>query len=528
MDKFIRVLSEMARMTYFMNLENYIDIPLLLPISKKLGVEVTVLKYALSLVIACPLGIIMRLIPSRHYNVKHIYSAICGISLLQWVFGLHWIHSFISSTVTYIICKVASSSVQHYLVLIWVMCYLSVCHGYHMYENYLITKIDYRNTQMVLTIKLTSLAWNLYDGTIGLKNITENIEKIDDKKSKIYKDRLKFSISKLPNLLEYYGYIYCFSVLMVGPAFEFNEYNRAIHNQVQRPTHHDKDSSVHSTSTPTSTSTLPSSFRAGCGSLLQGLISLPIHLLISKSFPLLRVCEKSFIDSYSLWYRMVYNVIAIYGIRFRFYFAWKIAEAAATFSGFGFEGFDEQTGASLGWKGVQNVDVYGVETASRIQTVIRSWNKRTQGWLERYVYHRSSGSLLATYLFSSVWHGFYPGFYILFFYVAVLTPIERFLKNFLSSSSSSRSPSSTAAATTSTTSTTARDVLVTIICMIFTSMTFNYITTYFFLLSIERSFVFMKSYYFIPEMIVLGFYCTYFALKMTPTSTTAKKHVKKE
>ena len=59
----------------------------------------------------------------------------------------------------------------------------------------------------------------------------------------------------------------------------------------------------------------------------------------------------------------------------------------------------------------------------------RSWNKRTQGWLEKYVYLRTNRSLVATYFVSAFWHGLYPGFYIFFGTLPLLTIVERLVKS---------------------------------------------------------------------------------------------------
>ena len=37
-------------------------------------------------------------------------------------------------------------------------------------------------------------------------------------------DRQKLAITRLPSLLEFFGYMYCFTCLLVGPAFEYKDY----------------------------------------------------------------------------------------------------------------------------------------------------------------------------------------------------------------------------------------------------------------------------------------------------------------
>jgi len=41
------------------------------------------------------------------------------------------------------------------------------------------------------------------------------------------------------------------------------------------------------------------------------------------------------------------------------------------------------------------------------------WNKTTSLWLHYVVYERCH-STLAVFMFSALWHGFYPGYYLTF------------------------------------------------------------------------------------------------------------------
>ena len=119
---------------------------------------------------------------------------------------------------------------------------------------------------------------------------------------------------------------------------------------------------------------------------------------------------------------------SLLGDRFKFYFAWKVAEGASVLAGFGFEGFGDN-GKEIGWKGVENIDIIGFEQATCVRNLTRCWNKRTQKWLERYTYNRTGRSLIATYFISAFWHGLYPGFFMFFMAVPMLTEIERLVKD---------------------------------------------------------------------------------------------------
>jgi lysophospholipid acyltransferase len=150
------------------------------------------------------------------------------------------------------------------------------------------------------------------------------------------------------------------------------------------------------------------------------------HLILVAQFPFPIIGNKAWIEAHPNHIeRFFYTIVAAFTERTKFYFAWKLAESASVFAGFGFEGYEPETGKALGWNGVQNVDIFGVETACNVQNSTRCWNKRTQGWLERYTYSRTNNSLVITYFVSALWHGLYPGFFFFFMFMPVLTTIER-------------------------------------------------------------------------------------------------------
>ena len=45
---------------------------------------------------------------------------------------------------------------------------------------------------------------------------------------RVRKARRTYAIRSVPNPLEFFGYIYCFSSILAGPAFEYSEYDNAI------------------------------------------------------------------------------------------------------------------------------------------------------------------------------------------------------------------------------------------------------------------------------------------------------------
>lgn len=311
---------------------------------------------------------------------------------------------------------------------------MTLCHLYRMYVSYMSGIFDYTGTQMVLTMKLTSFAYNLYDGTADKKNVFA--EYPEGSKAKVYKFRKQYAIESLPNPLEFFGYIYCFTCILAGPAFEYQDYVKSIDGTIfhkKEPHHHhnhnhnhDHDHNKHNKHEQKKDHhPNPSSLAAGFQCLAIGIFFMVLHLVLVAKFPFSIIGNKAWIEAHPNHVeRFLYTVVAAFTERTKFYFAWKLAESASVFAGFGFQGYNEK-GEVIGWHGVENVDIFGVETACNVQNSTRCWNKRTQGWLERYTYSRTGNSLVITYFVSALWHGLYPGFFFFFMFMPVLTTIER-------------------------------------------------------------------------------------------------------
>ena len=89
------------------------------PIADSLGMQLPLIKYTLSLFLVVPLAAVMRLLPDK--NLRHLYSLLGGLFLAQWIFEADWIHTFLSSTGTYLICALAPQKYQHLIAFVFVM-----------------------------------------------------------------------------------------------------------------------------------------------------------------------------------------------------------------------------------------------------------------------------------------------------------------------------------------------------------------------------------------------------------------------
>jgi len=274
---------------------------------------------------------------------------------------------------------------------------------------------DFTGTQMVITMKLTSFAYNLYDGTYDYNNV-----------SKQNNDRKKYAITKLPSLLQFLGYIYCFTCIQAGPAFEYNDYVQNIDGTIYKKKTNDNKIVLSS----------PSTIIPGLRRLLVGVLALIGHVILKGYYPLVTerdgkmiptLADPIFIASNPPLIRLYKMILTLLSERYKFYFAWKVAEGSCILAGFGFQGYNDK-GDIIGFAGVENVDIFAFDLSWNIANMSKAWNKRTQKWLERYTYSRTGNSLYITYFISALWHGLYPGFYAFFLTLPLVTSIERLVR----------------------------------------------------------------------------------------------------
>lgn len=359
-------------------------------VATDVGIPADQLRAALCLFAAYPLAMVLRSLPSP--SAKHWMNICVGVGMAQLVYGSEWLHSFASALVTYLLVKFAPLNRAPYLVFVFNMVYVAALHMYRMSVDYMGWSMDCTASQMLLLIKLTSFGFNYYDGAVaGSTTILET-----DKPTvvKMKQTRAKYAVKHIPSLLQYFGFVYGFTTFIAGPAFEYREY---------------LDSVEGAKFFYKGNRRVPSCSLAALKKFCIGVFFMAL-LALYGSFANLRVIVRLEEPLSVKWGRIL---LALFLTRGKYYAAWKLAEGSTIISGAGFEGFDAN-GDSKGWDGVSNIDILGFEFGESVRDLSRSWNKGTQAWLERYVYSRTGNSLVATYMCSAVWHGFYPGYYIFF------------------------------------------------------------------------------------------------------------------
>lgn len=101
-------------------------------------------------------------------------------------------------------------------------------------------------------------------------------------------------------------------------------------------------------------------------------------------------------------------------------------------SGLGYAGKDEKTGKEKFDK-IYSIRVLDVEFGLSPQLMMVQWNHQIHLWLKYYIYNRTlvpgkrPGLMnnMAVFITSAFWHGFYPCYYMIFFFAAILSELAK-------------------------------------------------------------------------------------------------------
>lgn len=328
---------------------------------------------------------------SKKYNylsptIHHIYS-ICVSTLLTFIaFG--WtsvVNTYIMAIVMWGFIKYFSPIKELWKVIfVWIFSlgYLSIVQLYALWYYWLEWNTTGTCVLMVLVIKLTTVTWDIYD--FNCESYSKNELKVD----------------KIPSLLEWLGWVFMIPGFMTAPVMRYKEYE----NFVKRT----KGSNI-------------VTFKQRLDYILAATIVAAIYLYGMIIIPFEYVLSTDFME-HSFFYRICYVCTSIFCIKFRYYFAWILAELAYI-----------ESGASLytSHKG-KNISIYNVEFGTNVKQVLSNWNICTNEWLKNCIYTRVQSlgggvflSIAITNFISAMWHGFYPGYYVAFLFGGIVTYTHR-------------------------------------------------------------------------------------------------------
>jgi hypothetical protein len=441
---------------------------LLGPLSDALGVPVDQVRVLVFLFLSFPMSFAFKQI--RGEFVRYVTSLIFGVLFIYYTCGLFGvIHTLIASTIAYGLMAMWDRKTIGYTMFIYMFTYLSSYHIYRVYVNYLGWDMDASGPLMIVTIKLTMLAFNFSDG-----------EKKDEDLTPFWKQN---AVRELPGLLEYYSYVFFWVTAVTGPGFHFSEFKPFIDESLFKGKKY-------------------STFKPFITVFLQAILCLGIFFVASLTFPFEWIYSDEF-QQYNLIVKCLYVYVCLVGLRCRYYFTWKMAEASANLSGFGLR-IDEK--GNEHWDTVTNSHVLDIELAGNVRDITTFWNLKTAEWLKHYVYFRQVkvGAKVPDYAnhltmaLSAFWHGFYPGYYLAFaigaFSVDLMRRYRRLLRPIVVITKEDGKEVGVHQP---------QKLVYDIIAHFFTKIFFNYGMTAFLALSFERAIILYTRLYFFPHIFII-------------------------
>jgi lysophospholipid acyltransferase len=398
----------------------YINKPFEL-LSGVVGASPDELKLIFSFLLSYPLAGLLKRIPDTRPDYKNLFIISGGLFYLVGLYSL-WTGIrtlFISSAVTYSLAHyLRTSPYMPWIAFVFLMGHMAVNQLTRQFANNP-SVIDITGAQMVMVMKLSAFAWNVFDGTLP-----------EDQLSDHQKDR---RIIKLPGFLDYAGYVLFFPSLFGGPAFDYNEYRGWIDCSM-----FDVPATVDPAKKPPTRKKrkIPRSGTPATWKMVCGLLWVLAFLNLGKWYS----PDVLFTDRFTT-YSFVRRVFTLHMVGFtartKYYGVWFLAEGACILAGLGYNGVDPATGR-VSWNRLQNINPWGVESAQNSRAYLENWNMNTNKWLRYYIYlrvtprNRKPGfrASMATFVTSAFWHGFYPGYYLAFVLASfVQTAAKQYRRN---------------------------------------------------------------------------------------------------
>uniref|UniRef100_A0A3B4F753 Lysophospholipid acyltransferase 2-like n=1 Tax=Pundamilia nyererei TaxID=303518 RepID=A0A3B4F753_9CICH len=342
--------------------------------------------------------------------IRHVVATLLGLYFAMFCFGWYALHFLVQSGLTYGIMILTGVEHMHKYCLVVALTYLSLCQITRVYVfDYGMYTADFTGPMMVITQKITSLAFEIHDGE--LKHCGEMVLTL-------------YLFRRMPSLLEYFSYNCNFMGILAGPTCSYNDYIGFIEGAPRRCRDY-KDERKSSSKLRHSE---PSPNMEVVRKVTTSFFCLLVFLSVCKVFPVERNIDDNFIANTPFYAQVVYLYLSMLTTRPKYYFVWTLADAINNAAGFGFNGYDSD--GSARWDLISNLRILKIEFATSFKVFLDNWNIQTAHWLKRVCYERCPyHPTAATFILSAMWHGAYPGYYLTFLTGIVITLAARAVRH---------------------------------------------------------------------------------------------------
>ncbi|XP_036205639.1 lysophospholipid acyltransferase 1 isoform X4 [Myotis myotis] len=281
------------------------------PLSQLLGIPLDQVNFVVCQLVALFAAFWFRIYLSPGKTsplARHTFATIFGIYFVIFCFGWYSAHLFVLVLMCYGILVTASVSNIHRYSFFVAMGYLTICHVSRIYIfHYGILTTDFSGPLMIVTQKITTLAFQVHD---GLGRRAEDLSA----------EQHRLAVKVKPSFLEYLSYLLNFMSVIAGPCNNFKDYiafieGRHVHMKLLEVNWKEKGS--HSLPEPSPTGAV---IRKLC---VTG-VSLLLFLTLTKTFPVTSLADDWFVHKANFLTRLGYLYVVMQASKPKYYLAWTL------------------------------------------------------------------------------------------------------------------------------------------------------------------------------------------------------------
>ncbi|OBZ76121.1 Lysophospholipid acyltransferase [Grifola frondosa] len=418
---------------------------LFVPLAEATGASIDQIKLISCLLISYPLGSVFIRIPSSRPDLKHLFSIVITLFyflpvLRMWTGFLQLLASAIG---TYVIAANIEDPNMPWIVFAFTMGHLTINHVIRAIYSLSYETAEITGPQMVLTMKLTTFAWNVWDGRRSIEVSIRNwINGSNNHASLSILLYLHFLVMRKPAHLyvetpSESTFVQCsfyFPGILVGPYLTYADYMALITGTLfkaaEKREEDERSSGKHKRLVPKGRK------RVAYRKMAIGLAFLGSYVLFGGTYNF-GVTIQDWFPRSNFLYRIGYFQICGFFERTKYYAIWTLTEGASILTGLGFTGYAPSGGTR--WEGAANVDIWNIEFAPNLKVLLDSWNMKTNVWLRECVYKRVTPkgkkpgfrSSMITFMTSAFWHGISGGYYLTFFFAGFVQTVGRLCRSHL-------------------------------------------------------------------------------------------------
>lgn len=421
---------------------------------------------------------------------RKVFSTAMGLSIHYYVFGKSGLASLASNLASYLAIRVAPTQYSHIAVFVIAGLALALSQIHKQIYSFGVNGLDVPMNLMFNYCRLTSLACCVRDGQTV-------IEARKQKKEPDLKRReLQYAVEEMPSFFDFMAYLYFCGAAISGPFYEFKDFQQMMAREGDF-----KD--VPSTLVPGL-----KRFAHAWGCVATGAI---LASQVDEKFML----TPEFLNDFSIPQKLFYQYLVVKLVMQTYLVGWCLMECGPIAAGLSFNGYDKETGEAKHDR-VRSCDIWKLETSFRIKDFLANWNISAHMWLKYYIFLRmlpnnkkgkgQAAAALTTFIVSSIWHGFYPGFFSFFLGAGLLDYQAKLAGQALYPFVEKWMP----------------DTLMYFICWLWCYLMCGYFATSFVLLSFENFHQVYASMHYIMHIVLAAFIVISLALMPTKKASRGK------